>query len=558
MGPSRVLVVLASAGFFQAAFAQSLPPIEGPGREQQQFREAPAPKAQTSPLITIPSTMPAGQAAKIKLVLKRIEVEGSTVYKASDLEPLWAGLISKQLSVADIYALRDRIRQKYSDDGWLLAIPVIVPQQASPKAAVIRIKVIEAYIDKVVWPEALAKYKDHFTECGDKITAERPARLATVERCLLLARDLPGLQIGSTLKRSNEGVGATTLVVDVQEKPFDFSARTDNRTQPGRGPNEYFLSGTANNLLRQHEAFSVSYGSAYDTEKLLFVEGAYRQVLTSDGLTLNALVDYSTGKPGIATLQNLGFIGTGLTSEAGLSYPVIRAREQNLSLGAVFFTEDVQSTITAGTLSEDRLRGLRFRVNADEADTALGTAGVTQVLGVFSQGIDGLGSTQNGNPEASRANGRVDFTKVEGTISRTQAVTGPFSVYGAATGQWSADPLLIPEQCSYGGRFFGRAFDPFELTGDRCWAVLGELRADLPILTKEITQAQLYGMADHGEVFRIDPSAGVPEKLSGTSLGAGLRLGLIQKIDINLEADKPVEGRADQDWRFFFNISAKY
>ncbi len=117
---------------------------------------------------------------------------------------------------------------------------------------------------------------------------------------------------------------------------------------------------------------------------------------------------------------------------------------------------------------------------------------------------------------------------------------------------------MIPEQCSYGGRFFGRAFDPFELTGDKCWSVLGELRADLPILTKEITQAQLYGMADHGEVFRIDPSAGVPEKLSGTSLGAGLRLGLIQKIDINLEADKPVEGRADQDWRFFFNISAKY
>ncbi len=147
MGLGRVLVVLASAGFFQAAFAQSLPPIEGPGREQQQFREAPAPKAQTSPLIAIPSTMPAGQAAKIKLVLKRIEVEGSTVYKTSDLEPLWAGLTGKQLSVADIYALRDRIRQKYSDDGWLLAIPVIVPQQASQKAAVIRIKVIEAYID---------------------------------------------------------------------------------------------------------------------------------------------------------------------------------------------------------------------------------------------------------------------------------------------------------------------------------------------------------------------------------------------------------------------------
>jgi len=50
-----------------------------------------------------------------------------------------------------------------------------------------------------------------------------------------------------------------------------------------------------------------------------------------------------------------------------MTYPVIRARERNLWIGGVFFTEDTQSTTTAGTLSEDRLRGLRLRLNADEA-----------------------------------------------------------------------------------------------------------------------------------------------------------------------------------------------
>ncbi len=102
MGPSRVLIVLASVGFSQAASAQSLPPIEAPGREQQ-FREDPAPQAQTSPLIAIPATMPAVRAAKIKLVLKRIAVDGSTVYTPSDLEPLWADLIGKQVSIAGIF-----------------------------------------------------------------------------------------------------------------------------------------------------------------------------------------------------------------------------------------------------------------------------------------------------------------------------------------------------------------------------------------------------------------------------------------------------------------------
>ena len=35
-------------------------------------------------------------------------------------------------------------------------------------------------------------------------------------------------------------------------------------------------------------------------------------------------------------------------------------------------------------------------------------------------------------------------------------------------------PLLVSEQCSYGGRFFGRAYDPSQLLGDSCWMVLGE------------------------------------------------------------------------------------
>lgn len=557
MGLVRGVFFIALFTFGHTAAAQSLPPPGTPAWEPQ-FREAPPPKAQTSSLIRVPSTLPPEQADAIHLVLKRIVVEGTTVYAPADLESLWAALIGREVSVADIYAVRDRIRQKYSDDGWLLAIPLILEQQTSPRAAVIRIRVIEAYINRVAWPDVLATYRDLFSECSQKILAERPARLATVERCLLLARDLPGLKIGSTLKRSDEGAGATTLVIDVEEKPFEASVHTDNRTQQGRGPNEVFASGTANNLLGQHEAITATYGSAYNPDEFLFVEGAYKQVLTSDGLTLNAVVNYTTGRPHIPTLGALGYVNTGLTSEVGLTYPVIRAREQNLWIGGVFFTEDTQSTTTAGMLTNDRLRGLRLRLNADEADTVLGTAGVTQVFAIVSQGIDGLGSMPNGNPQAGRINGRVDFTKAEGTISRTQALAAPFSVFLAAYGQTTGEPLPIPEQCGYGGRFFGRAFDPFQLTGDQCVSALGEVRFDLPILTKELTMAQLYGFADHGVLFRNDPSVGTAAEVTGTSAGAGVRFSLFDKLDVDLQAAKPIEGRSDNDWRFFFSVSAKY
>jgi len=46
------------------------------------------------------------------------------------------------------------------------------------------------------------------------------------------------------------------------------------------------------------------------------------------------------------------------------------------------------------------------------------TGGINQVNFVASKGVQGLGSTSNMNELASRANGRVDFSKVELTLSR--------------------------------------------------------------------------------------------------------------------------------------------
>jgi hemolysin activation/secretion protein len=107
-------------------------------------------------------------------------------------------------------------------------------------------------------------------------------------------------------------------------------------------------------------------------------------------------------------------------------------------------------------------------------------------------------------------------------------------------------------------RFFGRAFDPFELSGDQCVSVLGEVRVDVPILTNELTMAQLYGFADHGALFRNDVSVGTPAEVTGTSAGAGMRFCLFEKLDVDLQAAKPIEGRPDNDWRFFFSIGARY
>jgi hemolysin activation/secretion protein len=83
----------------------------------------------------------------------------------------------------------------------------------------------------------------------DKIKSELPARTKTIERCLLLANDIPGLTFSSTLRAGENSNGGIVLVVALTEKPFDFDARLDNHGAQGRGPWEYATSITENGRL---------------------------------------------------------------------------------------------------------------------------------------------------------------------------------------------------------------------------------------------------------------------------------------------------------------------
>ena len=131
-----------------------------------------------------------------------------------------------------------------------------------------------------------------------------------------------------------------------------------------------------------------------------------------------------------------------------------------------------------------------------------------------------------------------------------------FSAFVAGYGQYAGTQLLVSEQCGYGGRFFGRAFDPSQLLGDHCWQVLGELRYEVPTGIKPLTRSQLYVYADHGKVYYLATDVGTPKTSEGTSVGGGVRLAWEDTFSADLSVAKAVEGPRD-DWRFFFILAAK-
>src|SRR5215510_12455569 len=472
-----VLAVAAAMLTASSAFAQ-IPSSELPGRERERFEQpAPALARPGGPAITLPGSVAPPGADKVTLVLRGVRIIGGTIYRSDELSALYQDLIGQPITLAAVYDIAARITARYGSDGYVLSRAIIPPQELSPNGATVTIQIVEGYVDKVEWPASLSKYRDFFASYTAKIIADRPANVRTIERYLLLAGDLPGLKFKNSLKASTTQQGAATLVVEVVEKPLDVFARIDNRGTTARGPYQFNTSTTINNLLRIHEAFTATYAGAFDLSELQYLAAGYRQVLNSEGLTFFASASNSRGKPGTPELRLLEYKTRSNVFEGGVSYPFIRLREKNLIVSGSFFATDDRSDILGALYTHDKLRGVRVKIDADLAEPS---GAINQLSVLASQGIKGLGSSENGDVDLSTANGRVDFTKVEATYSRTQPLFERLSLLVAAHGQYAPNPLLSPELCGYGGRAFGRAFDPSQLVSDQCVEVLAELRFDLP------------------------------------------------------------------------------
>jgi hemolysin activation/secretion protein len=535
-------------------FAQVIPQSEQLGRERFRFNEPPTPLAEpTGPRVALPSTVAPEGAEKIKLVIRDIRIEGSTVYRPEELKVLYQDLIGHEVALSAVYDLAQRITAKYGIDGYVLSRAIVPPQNLTKGGAVIHIQVIEGYVDKVVWPASIGRFRNFFTYYEAKIIADRPSNVRTIERYLLLAGDLPGLKFSTSLKASEKNPNAATLFVEVVYKPVEAMARIDNRGTPARGPLQYLGSLTANNFLGANDALTVTYAGVVPTRELNYVAVNYRQVLTAEGLAAFVNASDGFGKPGTQQLDLLQYKTKTLYFESGMSYPFIRSREQNLSVTGLFFASDSTSDTFGQPFNDDRLRGGRFKVDYDFADSV---RAINQFNFTLSQGINGLGSTQNGNPLASVLGGRVDFTKFEGTASRTQPIGGPVSAFVSAYGQYATTQLLTPEQCSFGGRFFGRAFDPSQILSDSCYMGNVELRYDLPLVW-QITQFQIYTFMDGAELFDRVPSVGFPSWTHAASAGAGLRLGWLSYANADITLAKAIDGPRD-DTRLFFAVTGKY
>jgi hemolysin activation/secretion protein len=546
--------------FLAAANAQTVPGAVDPGRIEKRFEQPRIPQSVIEPAVPEgEEQLPPEEAEKIRFTLTAVTLDGATTFPEAEIGALWADRLGKEVSLADMYALVDEITAYYRNKGYILSRAIVPPQRIN--GGIIRIRVVEGHVNDVIIEGEANGRADLFRRWGEQIKASKPLHNSVLERYSLLANDLPGVKARAVLRPSQTVQGASDVVFIIEHKYIDGSLTIDNRGTKTSGPGQYTLGAGINSILGLYEKTQVTWVNTVDREELRYLAVQHDEIVTTEGTKLTLSGNRSRGQPG-HNLRELDMRSRNITFSAALSHPLVRSRQENLSLAGSFTARTSQTDQLGSRLNEDRIRVAKIGAAYDYSDA---WQGVNQVVVDLHQGLNILNATDLDYANKTRDRGRSDFTKLTLDVSRTQQFDGGFALVGGVTSQWSATQLLSSEEFGYGGSQYGRAYDSSEITGDNGIAGKLELQFTDQVEDLGFKYIQPFVFYDYGITQDRAPTNQRGTRM-GSSAGIGLRFGLTDYINGSFEIDKPLTrpvnantptGKGEEP-RFFFSISARY
>jgi len=550
--------VLAQQGATQPSF--------DPRQLERRFDDAQTPQRRDArPQAVVPRVSPppgpvgppAGtRDAKTQFKLVAVSVAGSAAVPHDVVAEAWQPYIGKQVSEADLAALAAAITEKYRQTGYFLTRAIIPPQNI--RGGRVRVEVIEGSIAEIglTGENAAAFGLDPLL---DVIKAERPARLSTLERQLLLIGDRPGVRIvDTTLDEIGKTTGRFRLAIKLQAWRVYSAWGFDNLGSSAVGPWQTYATAAFNSYFVPGDALSVNVSSvAPEPRELGFGRVSYDAPIGIDGVRVGGSALFSDVRPGDDFRRETRNRTRTETFEARASVSPIQSQALSMVLTSAFGFSDVLQDDMYGLIYRDRIRTLTLTADFRIRDPF---NGVSYLSLIGRQGLDVFGASQVDDPFVSRAGASGEFSVFNAWFTRYHTFSDEWSLKVSAAGQLANQALLLSQQFYLGGSAFGRGYGAAEISGDNAFAGSVELRLDQTFNSPYLKGIQFYGFLDSGVVW--NDGYHMRDGLSLTSVGVGARFFLAEDLQAGVGVAFPLSYRApdnlSRDPRLLFSLSSAF
>ncbi|GAA0268726.1 two-partner secretion system transporter CdrB [Alteraurantiacibacter aestuarii] len=577
-----------AAGIVSISPAQALAqanPAAPPSRDELVPPQA-QPEQRRSTTLTIDGEMTRTPCAldnpdlgDIRVTLSQVSFTGAELATDVDLAPSYQAYLGRELPISVLCDIRAQATAMLTDAGYLAAVEI--PEQrltggaAEFRVVLGRLTALRVRGDGGPSEGLLASYLQPLV--GQPVFNTRDA-----ERSLLLADDIPGLDVRLALRPAANGAPGDLIgevAVLRRKASVDFNIQNYGSSALGRFGG--LLRAEIYDLTGLGDRTTLAVYSSHDFSEQRTIQMGHDFMVGSDGLSLGGNLTLGWTHP------TLGIAGFDVKSETVFgnlhaSYPFLRTQQRSVygSVGVDVVNQDVE--INTLNLSRDRVRTAFARIGYVETDldSIARRGGYTpfeprtrlSANVELRQGLSILKANDDcrTTPLACVASGRVP-SRIEqdptpmllrGEVQMEYRPAPLVTIALDVEGQFSRDPLPAFEEMSGGNYSIGRGYDPGSVNGDSGFGTSLELRyGSLIPASLNSFALQPYVFTDTVTVWDRDPSIRAlnPDRLS--SIGAGLRFtqgrGVQGDFSIAVPLRKTDAQTSRGDVRVLFSITGR-
>lgn len=443
--------------------------------------------------------------------------------------------------VAIVCDLRDAANAALRGEGYIAGVQVPAQEITSGE---LRLAIVAGRITDITVRGDVGRFRDTLRPRIDQLKTLFPLNQRDIERVLLLAGDVPGLNASLALRSAGGKPGELAGDLNIEANSIVVLGNVQNPGSRQLGREIGTLRAEFYGLTGLSDATYVSFSNSFQWDEQHVGQIGHEFGIGASGLRFGMRGSYAESRPDITGLD---LMTRSIITGIDLKYPLIRRVTETVTAGMGFEYSNQRTVLVNNGLktpfSRDRISVAFARLDGSfSRPRSDGEAAWTLDTSVeLRQGLGILKNTPRrtvvGGFSPTRFDGNSEATVVRGTLDASVRVGKVLWLTGSALGQWSSSALLNLEEFSLGNLTYGRGYDPGANGADRVVAFRVEPR--VRVVDGEKFRLEVSGFYDNVRIWNLDRGT-LETKRTIDSIGGGIRMTAANRFILDVTYAKPL------------------
>lgn len=343
----------------------------------------------------------------------------------------------------------------------------------------------------------------------------QPYDKIAAEKALILLNSLPGVAASIDVKRSDTEKGKLDLIISVEHTPLSAFIEINNRGSKVLGREQVETNLTLRDSIGALE--QLSFNSAHTLNgDLNYYQLGVQLPYGQSGALISAQSSRTLADPSDFYAPSKIIINAE-SHRLAASHPLRRTIKSSITTELSYQLSRSHLRLEKRSAFSDKIHSLswsnQFLLISSSGTTRNASLAITQSLDNHNYSFSYTAS----EPVETQID---DFTIFDVSATQHSLIQGKHRLTLSLDGQYSSKPTPASQRFLFGGKFYGGAYDPAELSGDQGIKAKAEIKTPVSMPLFSSFKKWGYGYYDLGKVWQAESNDGE----SAASAGLGLIL----------------------------------